>query len=145
MYVRKYFDEDSKRAASCLVGNIRDEFFKTLTTVPWMDEVSRARALEKAHKMDFHIAYPNELIDNKKLNEYYDGLELESDSLFQNILRIRIFQSNHAIAKLRIPVNKTDWETHSMPAIVNAFYSLLENSIRKCINNWTVQLGLLKS
>lgn len=135
LYVRKYFNEESKRAASSLVGNIRDEFLKTLTTVPWMDEGTRAAAIEKANKMDFHIAYPNELIDNNKLNEYYNGLELETNSLFHNILRIRNYQTDHAINKLRKPVNKTDWETHSMPAVVNAFYSLLENSIRKFIDN----------
>lgn len=35
------------------------------------------------------------------------------------------------LKKLREPVNKTDWITHGRPAVVNAFYSPLENSIRK--------------
>lgn len=131
LYIRKYFNEDSKQAANSLVRNIHDEFLRTLKTVPWMDEASRAVAIEKANKIDYHIAYPSELVDNKKLEEYYNSLELETDSLLHNVLRIRNFKTEHVISKLRKPVNKTDWEAHSMPSVVNAFYSLLENSVRK--------------
>lgn len=129
--MRKYFNEDSKIAASSLVRNIHDEFLRTLKTVPWMDESSRAVAIEKANKIDYHIAYPSELVDTNKLEEYYNGLELETNSLLHNVLRISNFKADHQISKLRKPVNKTDWETHSMPSVVNGFYSLLENSVRK--------------
>lgn len=95
-----------------------------------MDEETRAAAIEKAQSMTSHIAYPDELTDNNKLEEYYSGLELEPNTLLKNVLRIRIFKDNHIIHKLRKPVNKTDWETHTMPATVNAAYSPLENSIR---------------
>lgn len=96
-----------------------------------MDEDSRKAAIDKAHKMNYHIAYPNELVDNNKLEEYYQDLDLDEHALFHNVLSIRIFKRNKLINKLRKPVNKTDWENHSMPFVVNAFYSLLENSIRR--------------
>jgi predicted metalloendopeptidase len=32
--------------------------------------------------------------------------------------------------KLMFQVNKTDWVRHGQPAVVNAFYSPLENSIQ---------------
>lgn len=125
LYVRKYFNEESKKAAVELVNNIREEFIKILRDVSWMDEVTRMAAIEKAKSMASHIAYPDELTDNMKLEEYYDGLELEPNSLLHNILRIRIFKDNHSIKKLRKSVNKTDWESHTMPATVNAAYSPL--------------------
>lgn len=131
--MRTYFNEEAKKGAANLVKSIHEEFLETLKHVPWMDETSRAAAIEKAHKMNYHIAYPNELADNSKLEEYYHGLELETDSLLNNVLRIRKFRGDHTISKLHTAVNKTDWETHSFPTIVNAFYSLLENSIRKGI------------
>lgn len=99
-----------------------------------MDEGTRAAAIEKAVSMTSHIAYPDELTDNNKLEEYYGSLELQEDSLLQNVIRVRIFQDNHIIQKLRKPVNKTDWISHTMPATVNAAYSPLENSIRMCFN-----------
>lgn len=131
IYVRKYFNEETKKAASLLVYTIHEEFIKTLHKVTWMDEDTKAAAIEKAHSLDYHIGYPEELTDNSKLEEYYDGLELDANSYLNSVLRIRHFNRNHLINKLRQPVNKTDWETHSLPAIVNAFYSLLENSVRK--------------
>lgn len=80
--------------------------------------------------MTSHIAFPDELIDNNKLEEYYRGLELQPDSLLENVLRVRVFNGKNFIARLRKPVNKTDWESHTMPATVNAAYSPLENSIQ---------------
>lgn len=113
------------------MNNVREEFINILHDVDWMDDGTRNEAIEKAKGIISHIAYPDELTDNNKLEEYYSGLELQSDQLLKNVLQIRTFKEVHAIQKLRLPVNKTDWETHTMPATVNAAYSPLENSIRK--------------
>lgn len=51
-----------------------------------------------------------------------------------NVLNLTKFGTEYAYKKLREPVNKTDWISHGRPAIVNAFYAPLENSIRKQIN-----------
>lgn len=53
----------------------------------------------------------------------------ESDYL-RNALNLTVFGINFGLRKLREPVNKTDWITHGRPAVVNAYYSPLENSIR---------------
>ncbi|XP_011257048.1 neprilysin-2 isoform X1 [Camponotus floridanus] len=130
MYVRKYFKEDAKKTALEMVGDIREEFTKILKKVDWMDEKTRANALEKAADMTSHIAYPDELLDNKKLDEFYDGLELNSADYLGSILNLTIFGTNFSFGRLRKPVNKTEWITHGRPAIVNAFYSSIENSIQ---------------
>lgn len=104
LYVRRYFNEESKKAAIDLVDSIRDEFIKILREVSWMDNETRAAAIEKAKSMTSHIAYPDELTDNNKLEEYYDGLELESNTLLQNVLRIRMFKDKHLLKNLRTPV-----------------------------------------
>lgn len=119
------------------MNNVRDEFINILNEVSWMDAATRDAAIEKAKSMTSHIAYPDELTDNIKLEEYYSGLELEPNTLLENVLRVRTFKDNHLIQKLRKPVNKTDWETHTMPATVNAAYSPLENSIRKQFVQYT--------
>lgn len=131
MYVRKYFNEESKKAAVDLVNNVREEYINILREVSWMDDGTRDEAIKKAKAIISHIAYPDELTDNNKLEEYYNGLELKSDALLKNVLQIRTFKGFRSIQKLRKPVNKTDWETHTMPATVNAAYSPLENSIRE--------------
>lgn len=98
-----------------------------------MDEKTRMNALEKAADMTSHIAYPDELLNDKKLEEFYDGLELSFGDYLGSILNLTIFGTNFSFGRLRKPVNKTEWITHARPAIVNAFYSSIENSIRECL------------
>merc|ERR1711997_1223939 len=68
--------------------------------------------------------------DMKKLTELYDGLELGPDDFLGNGLNLTVFATNYSFGKLREKVNKTDWVRHGNPAVVNAFYSPLENSIQ---------------
>jgi predicted metalloendopeptidase len=130
LYIRKHFKEDSKRVALEMVQNIRAEFEKILQNVEWMDDKTRAAAIKKAKAMSTHIGYPDELMDNKKLEEYYEKLEINPDIYLESVLKMSVFGTDYAFNKLRKPVNKTDWITHSRPAIVNAFYSSIENSIQ---------------
>ncbi|XP_017759283.1 PREDICTED: membrane metallo-endopeptidase-like 1 isoform X2 [Eufriesea mexicana] len=130
MYVRKYFKEDAKKNAVEMVADIRKEFTKILQKVDWMDEETRKSALNKAASMASHIAYPDELLDNNKLEEFYEKLELTTDNYLEGILNLTLFGVEYSFSKLRKPVNKSDWITHGRPAIVNAFYSSIENSIQ---------------
>lgn len=131
LYIRKHFKEDAKRTALEMVNNIKAEFEQILNNVDWMDEKTRAAAHTKVKAMATHIGYPDELMDNKKLEEYYKDLEIDSKLYLESVLRMSVFGTDYSFNKLRKPVNKTDWITHARPAIVNAFYSSIENSIRK--------------
>lgn len=131
LYVRKYFREDSKAAALEMVNGIRHQFEKILNEVEWMDDETRKSALNKLHSMSTHIGYPDEIMDNKKIEEYYKDLEIDSENYLTSVLHMNVFGTDLAFNKLRKPVNKTDWISHARPAIVNAFYSSIENSIRK--------------
>lgn len=57
-------------------------------------------------------------------------LTLDATDYLRNALNLTVFGTNYAFKKLREPVNKTDWISHGRPAVVNAYYSPLENSIR---------------
>ncbi|XP_078040555.1 M13 family metallopeptidase neprilysin 2 isoform X2 [Augochlora pura] len=130
MYVRKYFKEDAKKNALEMVADIRAEFKEILKRVDWMDEETRKSALDKAASMSSHIAYPEELLDDKKLEDFYEKLELSPDNYLESILNLTLFGVDYSFGKLRKPVNKTDWVTHGRPADVNAYYSSIENSIQ---------------
>ena len=130
LYVRKYFNQESKDVALKMVNAIRAEFEEILQKVSWMDEKTRAAALVKAKKMETHIAYPDELMDDKKLSEYYKNVQVDEKKYLESIQSIEKFKNDLQFEKLRQPVNKTDWKTHSKAAVVNAAYSATENSIR---------------
>ncbi|XP_057331668.1 neprilysin-2-like isoform X2 [Microplitis mediator] len=131
LYVRTYFNEDAKKNAVEMVSDIRNQFNKILKTVDWMDEETRKSALEKAASMTSHIAYPDELLNDAKLGEFYENLQLDDNaSYLKNILNLTLFGTEYSFSKLRKPINKSDWVSHGHPAVVNAFYSSIENSIQ---------------
>lgn len=130
LYVRKHFKEDAKHIAMEMVDSIRSVFSGILTDVDWMDEQTKKSALEKLNSMTTHIGYPDEITDDNKLSEYYESLDIEPSKYFESFLKMNIFGTDKSFNKLRLPVNKTDWVRHARPAVVNAFYSSLENSIQ---------------
>ncbi|XP_065355214.1 neprilysin-2 isoform X2 [Calliphora vicina] len=130
LYVRKHFKQDSKAIALEMVNNIRGVFNQILDEVQWMDEMTKQEAKRKLQSMTTHIGYPDEMLDNDKLEEYYRKLEIDPYKYFESFLKMNVFGTDYSFNKLRLPVNKTDWIRHARPAVVNAFYSSIENSIQ---------------
>ncbi|XP_043651287.1 neprilysin-2 isoform X1 [Drosophila teissieri] len=130
LYVGKHFHKDSKANALEMVNEIRNVFNDILDEVNWMDSKTKEEAKLKLHSMATHIGYPDEMLDNEKLAAYYAKLDIDPDKYFESFLGMNIFGTDYSFNKLRLPVNKTDWVRHARPAIVNAFYSSLENSIQ---------------
>ncbi|XP_014207872.1 neprilysin-2-like [Copidosoma floridanum] len=130
LYVRKYFNEDTKKLAIEIFSDIRTQFIKILHTIDWMDNKTREAALEKAQSMTTYIAYPDELLDDKKLEKIYEKLEISSGSYFGSTLNLTLFGTESIFEMLRNPVNKSEWFSQNNIAVVNAFYSYNENSIQ---------------
>lgn len=72
--MRKYFNEEARQNALEMVRDIRAEFETILKEVEWMDDETRKNALDKAKSMATHIAYPDELLDDTKLEEFYQNV-----------------------------------------------------------------------
>ena len=95
-----------------------------------MDPQTRGRAHQKLSSIKEYIAYPPEIMNNSKLEDLYKGLQISPDSYFKNGINMSIWSTNYHWKKLREKVDKTDWKRHANPAVVNAFYSSIENSIQ---------------
>eukprot|EP00102_Acyrthosiphon_pisum_P014814 XP_008185066.2 PREDICTED: neprilysin-11-like [Acyrthosiphon pisum] len=130
LYVRQFFDESAKNEALEMVDGIREEMNKILSTNDWMDDETRRNAIDKANSMTSHVAYPDELLDDCKLNAFYENLEVNDKDYFTSIMNFTKFLTHYSFSSLRQPVNKSDWINHSKTAIINAFYSYDENSIQ---------------
>ena len=98
--------------------------------ISWMDPQTRGRAHQKLSSIKEYIAYPPEIMNNSKLEDLYKGLQISKDSYFKNGINMSIWSTNYHWKKLREKVDKTDWKRHANPAVVNAFYSSIENSIQ---------------
>lgn len=101
-----------------------------LQELDWMDSKTKTRALKKADQITPHIAYAKEILDDKLINEFYEGIDLQKDSYLKNIIRLKKFISLYYVKEFRNPIDKQSWKTHGGAAIVNAFYNPAENSIQ---------------
>lgn len=63
-----------------MVSDIRKELVKLIEKVDWMDEGTRKKAIDKALAISTHIGYPDEFLDDKKLEEHYAEVIFISDS-----------------------------------------------------------------
>lgn len=129
LYVRKFFNDKSKKHAQQIVDNIKSAFIDMLHKVTWMDESTKLAAVNKAKALIAHIAFPKELTNKTQLENYYESLALNESEYFMNALRMNKFKTEYALRELYEPVDKSDWLAHATPAMTNAFYSALENSI----------------
>lgn len=144
LYVRNFFDDESKTKADELVNTIRTEFANLLSNIDWMDNETRETAIEKAKYMDSFVAYPNASYNNDfNLDQYYEGLELRTDNFAENFLRISHFDNAKKLINLHSPIESPSFTIREKTALVNAFYSPRANSVCKsfpfnlCLNEIT--------
>lgn len=133
LYARKHFNADAKEIALNMVNNIKDEFSKhILADIDWMDNDTKAKAKEKAEKMKEQIGFADELLDNAKLIEFHNEwpAEVNASQYYTSIFNLNMASTLRTNKRLRLAIDKDEWTAHVTPAIVNAFYSSLENGIK---------------
>ena len=96
-----------------------------------MDEVTRKAALEKIDAMKSIVAYPDELMNDSLIEQFYGDLKISPDQYFQNMLNLKRFSHKNEISQLRESVvDGKDWKRYSKQiAIINAFYVHTRNTI----------------
>lgn len=130
-YVRKYFQEDSKAAALEMVDKVREEYGSMLGKNEWMDGETCEIAVKKLATMRSLIGYSDELLDDSKIEKFYENLKIDASNYLSFFSSINVFDTDWVFKQLREPVVKNDWRTIMPPFIVNAFYAPDQNGIRK--------------
>lgn len=129
LYVKNHFNRQSKAAALEMVDYIRDEFLRMLDEIDWMDDETREEAKLKALGISPYIGYPDELLQDELIEQFFSGLQMSRTNFYQNVRDLRIWSTNYAFGQLRKPNKRGDWRKHAKAAVVNAYYNSLENSI----------------
>ncbi|KJH42220.1 peptidase family M13 [Dictyocaulus viviparus] len=110
LYVSKYFDKTSKNVALEMIDNIHDAFYEMVTENDWMDKATKAIALDKTKHMLKQIGYPDFILDDKKLDEYYDDLLIkDSDSYSQMMEKLSRRSIELGFKRLIKPVDRTEY------------------------------------
>ncbi|XP_011880629.1 PREDICTED: endothelin-converting enzyme 1 [Vollenhovia emeryi] len=127
MFVKKYFDENSKNDTLSMTREIQRSFRELLDKTSWIDDETKRLASEKVNAMSLRIGYPDFILQSHLLNERYKDVVIRPDKYFENTLNILRHLTRVEQARLGSAVNKTLWNT--APAVVNAYYSRNKNQI----------------
>jgi putative endopeptidase len=120
IYVDKYFPPESKAKAEKLVANLLKAYDADIRTLPWMTEMTRAKALEKLHKFTPHIGYPDKWID-------YTAYKVEPGAIVADVQAGAAFEWHRELNRIDQPVDKGEWGM--TPPTINAYYEPSLNEI----------------
>jgi putative endopeptidase len=119
-YVARHFPPAAKAAMDEIIKYLIEAYRISITNLDWMSPATKAKALEKLGKFTPKVGYPDKWRD-------YSALEISADDLMGNMLRVAKFERDYELAKIGVPVDKTEW--HMTPQTVNAYYSPRGNEV----------------
>ncbi len=120
LYVAKYFPPAAKERMTVLVENLRTALGKRIDALDWMSDATKKEARKKLATINVKIGYPEVWRD-------YTGLDVKTNSYFENMTLARIFQIRFDLDKIGKPVDRSEWGM--TPQTVNAYYSPNMNEI----------------
>jgi putative endopeptidase len=120
LYVKRYFNEDSKKRVLILVNNLQKSFENRINHLDWMSDSTKQKAKEKLYTITKKIGYPDKWRD-------YNKVQINRTEYFENVLSLNQNDYQFQLAKLNRPVDKTEWGT--TPGTVTAYYNPSQNEI----------------
>ncbi|XP_046453383.1 neprilysin-like isoform X8 [Daphnia pulex] len=127
-YVESAFDPQAKIDMKEMILNLKMAFSSLVEESDWMDEETKINALEKAAAMKEYIGYPDWITNKTTLELAYQGIKTKPDKHFDNFYTANQFMVVTNLRFLRFRTNRENlWI--SFPAVVNAFYYPMFNSI----------------
>jgi putative endopeptidase len=120
LYVQEHFPPIAKVRMDVLVANLVAAYRDSISSLEWMSDETRARALEKLGRFTPKIGYPAVWRD-------YGKLEITADDLVGNVRASSAFEFDRELGKIGEPVDRDEW--FMTPQTVNAYYNPGMNEI----------------
>ncbi|XP_043285773.1 neprilysin-2-like [Venturia canescens] len=129
IFVKHYFDKNVKKKAMELMSDLKDQVQILIQNADWVDEKTRVIMMEKAVGMVSHVSYPDELLDDAKLEKIYEGLNFSGNTYIEGLVKVKKFEDDLYWGKLNKPVNRSDWMDAGGSAIVETFHYPMNNRV----------------
>ncbi|TFD07998.1 peptidase M13 [Cryobacterium sp. TMT1-2-2] len=114
IYVERHFKPSAKESMDVLVANLVAAYENSISTLEWMTEETRTRALEKLSKFTPKIGYPVKWRD-------YSSLQITADDLISNVKAAGEFEFQRELGKIGKPLDRDEW--FMTPQTINAYYN----------------------
>ncbi|KAJ8664533.1 hypothetical protein QAD02_006195 [Eretmocerus hayati] len=109
LYVKDLFDDEKMIFMSKLVYHLKEKYRRVLNETKWMDDTTRARAIEKIQRMHSFVGHPSDLLDKEKLNNYYAFLKVHPKSFLKTQLNVMQLKYLHHYKEMMNTYNEQDW------------------------------------
>ncbi|MGZ8844577.1 MAG: M13 family metallopeptidase, partial [Pyrinomonadaceae bacterium] len=120
LYVAKTFTPQAKERARTMVANLVAALKDDLTTLSWMGDETRKKAIAKLEAYVRKIGYPDKWRD-------YEALRVNRGAYYNNAIAAGQFDFRRNLGKIGKPVDRTEWIMS--PPTVNAYYNPQFNEI----------------
>ncbi len=120
IYVKSHYPAESEQQMTELIGNLREAYRERITSNGWMDDATRAAALEKLAAFEPRIGHPVKYID-------YSTMVVKKGDPLGNAIRAADFDWKLQLKRFPKPVDRTLWGM--FPQTINAYYNPLANQI----------------
>jgi putative endopeptidase len=118
--VARHFPPEHKERVSGIVRNLLEAYRRSISSLDWMGEETKAKALDKLDKFTLKIGYPDRWRD-------YSALALDPHDLVGNVRAAAAFETDRELTKVLGPVDRDEW--FMTPQTVNAYYNPGMNEI----------------
>lgn len=130
LYIKDFFTEESRIAASDMVKDIKEEFRASIISSEWMDKKTKTEALSTVDMMKSYIGYDEQLLNITKVEQYYvDSRKKFTDTFFHLALQLNVLNTDKKFQQEVF--NTFDWTKYAKPTTVGASYNKRDNTIRK--------------
>jgi predicted metalloendopeptidase len=120
LYVSKTFTPQAKERARMMVANLVAALREDLTTLSWMSQETRQKAIGKLEAYVRKIGYPDKWRD-------YEALQVSRGPYYNNAVSAGEFDFKRNLGKIGKPIDRTEWGMS--PPTVNAYYNPQFNEI----------------
>ena len=77
-YVQKYFDDNIKIKVKEMFENIEEAMIDRIPKIEWLDDEIKEYGIQKVLSMKNIIGYTDDIMNPKKLYQYYKNLEINN-------------------------------------------------------------------
>ncbi|XP_057334187.1 neprilysin-2-like [Microplitis mediator] len=102
-------DHKVKSQIDLMALDLKQKLIDTINRTNWLDDESRNKLTGDIESLRVITGYPEVLLDDKKMEEYFQGLEITPDDFLRNIHAANAFRKNKIFTTALKPSDETNW------------------------------------
>lgn len=111
-----------------MLNELKNALADLVGQAKWMDDITKLATYKKIIEMKSFIGFPDWLLEEGKIDDYYEGIKIQTDAHLENMINIIQIGLKKALNSYK-SVNNMSWATD--PTEVNAYHTFQQNTISK--------------